>query len=157
MATARPAASQPVNPSSRLRGPSSCRAISLAASMREESIASSAIVLPWTGADRQACATVYRRVAPERNGLIKKSDMERRLAACTKIEGRKLAARIVDDPPTIFICRPLVTIELYEPQLGVAQLVCPKAGWSNLKLFFDMRAIDGMPQTYIKSVTDEHR
>ena len=139
MATARPAASQPVIPSSRLRGPSSCWAISFAASMREESIASSAIALSWTGAHRQARAAVDRRVAPERNGLIKESDADRCLAAYTKIEGRKLAARIVDDPPTVFIRRRLVTIKLYEPQLGVAQFVCPKAAWSNLKLFFDLQ------------------
>src|SRR5437016_6018458 len=146
MATARPVASQPVRPSSRLRGPSSCRAISLAASMREESTASSAIVLSWTGAHRQARATVYRRVAPERNGLIKKSDTERRLAAYAEMEAWKLAAWIVDDPPTVFICRRLVTIKLYEPLLGVAQFVCPKAAWSNLKLFFDLRTVNGMPE-----------
>src|SRR3990172_2865130 len=119
MATARPAGSQPVMPSSRLRGPSSCRAISLAASIREESIASSAIVLSWTGAHRQAHATLHRRVVPERNGLIKKSDTDRRCAARTKIEGPKLVARVVDDPPTAFIRCRLVTIKLNEPKLGV--------------------------------------
>jgi hypothetical protein len=89
--------------------------------------------------------------------LIKKSDTERRLAAYAEIESRKLAARIVDDPPTVFIRRRLVTIKLYEPLLGVAQFVCPKAAWSNLKLFFDLRAVNGMAETYIESVTDNDR
>ncbi len=92
-------------------------------------------------------ATVYRRVAPERNGLIKKSETERRLAAYAEMEAWKLAAWIVDDPSTVFICRRLVTIKLYEPLLGVAQFVCPKAAWSNLKLFFDLRTVNGMPET----------
>jgi hypothetical protein len=79
--------------------------------------------------------------------LIKKSDAERCLAAYAETEGRKSAARIVDDPPTVFIRRRLVTIKLYEPLLGVAQFVCPKAAWSNFKLFFDLRTINGMPET----------
>src|SRR3990172_9626021 len=157
MATPRPVASQPVRPSSRLRGPSSCWAISFAASMREESIASSAIALPWTGAYRQARATIHCGVVRERNGLIKKSDTDRRLAARTKIEGRKLAARVVDDPPTVFIRRRLVTIKLNEPKLGVTQFVCPEAAWSNLKLFFDLRTVDGMAEIQMESVTDNDR
>jgi hypothetical protein len=115
------------------------------------------MVLTCTVIHRQARSTVYRRVAPDGNGLIKKSDPQRCLAACTKIESRKLAARIVDHPPTVIICRRLVTIKLYEPHLSVAQFVCPKAAWNNLKLFFDLRTVNGMPETYMQSVTDKER
>ena len=50
-----------------------------------------------------------------------------------------------------------MTIKLHEPKLGVAQFICPKAAWSNLKLFFDLRTVNGMAETQMESVTDNDR
>src|SRR5262249_25417875 len=115
------------------------------------------MALPWTGAHRQARAPAYRRVIPERKSLTSEDDINRCLVAYAEIEGRKLAPRTVDDPPTVFIRRRLVTIKLYEPELGIAQFVCPKAAWSNLKVFLDLRTVNGMVETQMERVTDNDR
>jgi hypothetical protein len=81
-------------------------------------------------------------------------DADRSAWAHVKVQASQHSSELPDDPPAVFVGRPLVTVKFDQARLGVAKLGELESLRGDAELFFDLGAVNRMSEGYIEFVTD---
>src|SRR5918998_5532456 len=81
-------------------------------------------------------------------------DADRSAWAHVKVQASQHSSKLPDDPPSVFVGRPLMAIKFDQAWIGIAKLDELESLRCDAEMFFDLRAVNRMGKNYVKFVID---